>query len=151
MLADDGYLVRANALLASVAAILLAAGLFLRIPVVIPATVVLLGGEYVAILGFETDALDPRAPLVAGALFGVAELAYWSLELRGAVVDEAGTYLRRVALVATLVVGAVALGVGLLALVEFVSAGGPAVDVLGAVAALGALGLLAFAARRTGA
>ena len=65
--------------------------------------IALLGAEYVAILGFEADALDTRAPLVAGALLAVAELAYWSLELRVPVVDEAGTYLRRIALLATLV------------------------------------------------
>ena len=70
----------------------------------------LLGAEYVAILGVEADALDTQAPLVAGALLAVAELAYWSLELRAPVVDEAGTYLRRIALLATLVLGVVGLG-----------------------------------------
>ena len=96
--AEDGTLVRANLIAAAAAAVLLAAGLVPRrarhsrggrAP----------GGEYVAVLGFE-DALDTRAPLVAGALFVVAELGYWSLELRGAVADEPGTYLRRVALLA---------------------------------------------------
>ena len=118
--------------------------------VAIPAAVALLGGEYVAIVGFEADALDTRAPLVAGALLAVAELAYWSLELKVPVADEAGTSLRRFALIAALVLGALALGAVLLALVEAVSAGGPAVDLLGAAAAVGALALLALAARRTG-
>ena len=93
--------------------------------------------------------LDTQAPLVAGALLAVAELAYWSLELRGPVVDEAGTYLRRIALLATLVLGVVGLGAIMLTLVEVVEAGGIAVDILGAAAALGALALLALAARRT--
>ena len=133
-----------------VALTVLAAGLVLRIPVSVPAAIALLGAEYIAILGFEADTLDTQAPVVAGALLAVAELAYWSLELRGPVVDEAGTYLRRIALLATLIVGVVGVGAIMLTLVEVVEAGGIAVDVLGAVAAFGALGLLALAARRTG-
>ena len=132
-----------------VALTVLAAGLVLRIPVSVPAAIALLGAEYIAILGFEADTLDTQAPVVAGALLAVAELAYWSLELRGPVVDEAGTYLRRIALLATLIVGVVGVGAIMLTLVEVVEAGGIAVDVLGAVAAFGALGLLAFAARRS--
>jgi hypothetical protein len=132
-----------------VALTLLAAGLALRLPVTVPLAIAVLGAEYVAILGFEADALDTQAPLVAGALLAIAELAYWSLELRGAVDDEAGTYLRRVALLATLVVGVVGVGAIMLTLVEVIAAGGIAVDILGAAAAFGALGLLALAARRT--
>ena len=148
VIAEDGYLARANVLVTVSALAVLAGGLVLSLPATIPAAIVLLGAEYATILGFESDALDPRAPLVAGALLAVAELAYWSLELRGPVVDEAGTYLRRVALLATLVVGAVGLGVMLLTLVEVVAAGGVAVDILGAAAALVAVALLALAARR---
>ncbi len=148
-IAADGYLVRANVVASVVALTVLAAGLALRIPVSVPAAIALLGAEYVAILGFEADTLDTQAPLVAGALLAVAELAYWSLELRGPVVDEAGTYLRRIALLATLVVGVVGVGAIMLTLVEVVEAGGIAVDILGAVAAFGALALLALAARRT--
>ena len=150
VLADDGYLARANVLVTVVALAVLAAGLVLNVPVTVPAAIGLLGAEYVAILGFETDALDTRAPLVAGALLAVAELAYWSLELRVPVVDEAGTYLRRIALLATFLLGVVAIGAVVLTLVEVVAAGGIAVDIAGAAAALGALALLALAARRTG-
>ena len=146
---EDEHLVRANVVASVVALTVLAAGLALRLPVTIPLAIALLGAEYVAILGFEADALDARAPLVAGALLAIAELAYWSLELRGPVVDEAGTYLRRIALLATLVVSVVCVGAMMLALVEVVDAGGVAVDILGAAAAIGALALLALAARRT--
>ena len=130
---------------------MLAAGLALRVPLAIPVAVALLGTEYVTLLGFEGEALDARAPLVAAALLAVAELGYWSLELRGPVAEEAGTSLRRLALLAGLLLGVLALGVVLLAVVDAVSAGGPAVDLVGAVAAVGALALLAVAARRTGA
>ena len=81
----------------------------------------------------------------------MAELAYWSLELRGHIADEAGTYLRRAAVLLGLVLTTVALGTGLLVVVEVVAARGAAVDVLGTVAAVGAIALLALAAaRRTG-
>jgi hypothetical protein len=150
VLADDGYLARANVFLTVVAVVVLATGLVLDVPVTIPAAVALLGAEYVAVLGFETEALDTRAPLVAAALIAVAELASWSLELRVPVVDEPGTYLRRIALLATFLLGVVGFGAIVLTLVETVAAGGVAVDILGAAAALGALGLLALAARRTG-
>jgi hypothetical protein len=149
VLTENEYLVRANIVVSVVALTVLAAGLALSISVAVSLAIGLLGAEYVAILGFETDVLDTQAPLVAGALLAVAELAYWSLELRTLVVDEAGTYLRRIALLATLVLGVVGVGAVMLTLVELVAAGGIAVDILGAVAALGALALLALAARRT--
>jgi len=150
VLAEDGYLARTNVSVTIAALALLAGGLVLSIPVTIPAAVALLGAEYVAILGFETDALHTQAPLVAGALLALAELGYWSLELRVPVADEAGTYLRRIALLATLLLGVVGLGAVVLTLVEIVAAGGIAVDIAGAAAALGAVALLALAARRTG-
>ena len=107
-----------------------------------------LAGAYTALLGHEVDGLDTRAPVVAAALFGVAELAYWSLELRGAVADEPGTYFRRAALLALMLAGVVAIGIALLAVVEAVSAGGLAVELVGAAAAVAAVALVALAARR---
>ena len=149
MLADDGYLARANVVVTVAALAVLVAGLVLSLPVTVPAAVALLGAEYVGLLAFDADALDARAPLVAGALLAVAELAYWSLDLRGLVTDEAGTYLRRIAFLALLVLGVIGVGAVVLTLVEAIAAGGVAVDILGAAAALGALALLALAARRT--
>ena len=118
----------------------------------IPLAVLALVLPYVAILTLEIESLDIRAPLLAALLFGATELAYWSLELRGALTDEPGMYLRRVALVAALVVATFAGGTAVLALVEGFGARGASVDALGAVAALAAVALLALAiaARRTG-
>lgn len=141
---------RGNAALGATAAALVVAGLVFGVALAIPVAVALLGAAYVALLGFEGDALDLRAPLVAAALLTVAELGYWSLELRGAVADEPGAYLRRLALLAAELAGVTTAGVVLLAVVEGVETGGPAIDVLGAVAAIGALALLALASRRTG-
>lgn len=145
--ADEELLVRANAAAGTTALMLLAAGLVMRFAPALPVAVAILGSAYVALLGFEGDALDTRAPVVAAALLAVAELGYWSLELRRPVADEPGTSLRRLGVLAVLLGGVVALGVVLLVLVEAVSAGGPAVDLLGAVAAVGAVALLALAGR----
>jgi hypothetical protein len=147
VLAEDGYLARANVFATVAAASLLGAALVLRTAALIPFAVAVLGAEYVAIVGFEADALDTRAPVVAGGLIALAELGYWSLELRGGVTDESGTYLRRIAVLATLSLGVVALGAFLLALVAAVTTGGPVVDVVGAAAAVGAVALLALASR----
>jgi hypothetical protein len=149
--ADAGPLVRGNAALGATAAVLLAAGLVLRIPFAVPVAVALLGAGYVAVLGFERDTLDTHAPLLAAALLGLAELGYWSLELRGEITDEPGAYLRRVALLAVQLAGVTTAGIVLLAIVEGIETGGAAIDVLGAVAAMGTLALLALAARRVGA
>jgi hypothetical protein len=148
VITEHGYLARVNIVVSVVALLVLISGLALSLSTTIPIAVGMLGAEYVAILGFEADVLDTRAPLVAGALLAVAELAYWSLELRTPVVAEAGTYLRRIALLATLVLVVVFLGAVMLTLVEVVAAGGIAVDILGAAAAFGAVALLALAARR---
>ena len=147
-IAEDGYLVRATLLATAIAAGVLAGGLVLRRPVAIPAAVVVLAAPYVAALGFEIDGIDTRAPLLAALLFVVAELAYWSLELRGTLADEPGTYLRRVALLATLALVTIAGGTLVLVVVERVAARGVAIDLLGAVAAVGAVALLALAAVR---
>jgi hypothetical protein len=151
VIAEDGYLVRATLLAAFVAAGLLAVGLVLQMPIVIPAAICVLAAPYVAALGFEIDGLDTRAPLLAGRLFVVAELAYWSLELRGALADEPGTYLRRIALLAALTVATIAAGTVVLAVVEGVGARGVAIDLLGAAAAVGAIALLALATAKRGA
>lgn len=127
---------------------MLAAGLVLRFEPGVPVALALLGAAYLALLGFEGNAVDARAALVAGALFATAELAYWSLELRKAVADEPGTSLRRVASVAGLVLGVIALGTALLALAESVPASGAGLTLLGAAAAVVAVALLAGAARR---
>lgn len=113
----------------------------------VPAAIGLLGLAYALRLLAEEDALDERAPLVAGALIAVAELSYWSLELRESVAEEAGAHLRRLGLVAVTTLGALALGVVLLALVDGVRAGGLAVEAIGVAAAVATLALVALASR----
>lgn len=147
--ADEELLVRGNAALGVLGTLVLAAGIAFRFAPAVPGAVALLGAAYVLLLGFERDTLDVQAPLVAAALLAVAELAYWATELDGAVADEPGTYLRRGAILALLLLATVGLGAALLALVGAVAAGGLAFDLLGVGAAVGALALVALAARGT--
>ena len=115
----------------------------------IPGAVCLVTAPYVAILGFEVEGIDTRAPLLAALLLAIAELAYWSLELRGTLADEPGTYLRRVAVISGLAVGTIAGGTAVLALAEQVPAEGAAFELAGAAAAVGAIALVAIAVRRS--
>jgi hypothetical protein len=145
----DHQVVRwANVSAGALACVLLAAGLALRRPVAVPVALLALGGGYGVSLGVEGGELDARAPALAAALFLLAELAYWSLELRGAVADERGAYLRRIGLLATLALGTLAVGAGLLALVDVGERGGLALEALGAFAAVAALAIVALATRR---
>jgi hypothetical protein len=146
--AEDDYLSQASLVATAFAACALLAALLLKRAEPIPLAIALLVAPYVSIVVFELEGLDVYAPVVAALLFVVAELSYWSLELRGSLADEPGTYLRRIAVLAGLLVVTLAAGTALLVLVEVVTAGGAALDVLGAVAAVGAIALLALAASR---
>jgi hypothetical protein len=68
-------------------------------------------------------------------LFLAAELAWWSLELRERIAAEAGSHLRRLAFLLLLSLGALALGGGLLAVVDVIHVDGLAILLLGAAAA----------------
>jgi hypothetical protein len=126
---------------------LVAGGLLARVPAFVTAGLVLLGAEYGAVLAIESEPLDRGAPVVAAALFLAAELAWWSLELRTRIAAEAGSYLRRLAFVLGLTIAALALGAGVLALVDAVRVGGLAVELAGAAAAVAAVALALTAAR----
>jgi hypothetical protein len=141
---------RSGALVAgSLAVLVLAAGLLLRTPTAVPAAIVLLGGEYALVLSLEDYSLDTRAAIAAAGLLVVAELAYWSLELRAEITDEPGSYARRLAVLAVLALGALVLSGGLLAVVDLAGRKGLAVEIAGAAAALGAFVLLWSLARRS--
>jgi hypothetical protein len=116
----------------------------------LPASLALLGGVYVAQLYADDAALDSVAPLFAAGLFVTAELAYWSLEERENVRAEPGEGLRRLAIVVFLGLLALLVTAALLALAELVQARGLAFDLLGAGAAAAALVAVALAARGRG-
>lgn len=152
MVAEEDYLVRWTLFATLVTATCLTTAVLLRRSFPIALGILVIALPYVAILTLETESLDARAPLLGALLFGATELGYWSLELRGSLTDEPGTYLRRVALIASLVFATFLGGTVVLALVEAFGTGGATVDALGAAAALAVLALLALAAsaRRTG-
>jgi hypothetical protein len=114
----------------------------------VPAAIVLLGGEYALVLSIGDVSLETRAAVVAAGLLVVAELAFWSLELRAEITDEPGSYARRLAVLALLALGALALAGALLAVVDLEGRGGLAIELAGAVAAFGAFILLWSLARR---
>jgi hypothetical protein len=116
----------------------------------IPAALVLLAAEYLAGIGTggHEDLLEPAAPLVAGGLLLLAELAYWSLELRGPGHEEREVVLRRLAALGLLTVLAVALGSFVVVVTAAPLGGGLAWDVVGVAAAAATLAVVALLARR---
>ena len=105
----------------------------------IPLAVALVGAGYAAELAVDDAALDLAAPAVAVGLFLAAELAYWSLDERIRTAGDPGQSLRRTAFVA---LGATAIFVVssvLLVLADEIRARGLALDLIGAIAAVGVL------------
>ena len=117
----------------------------------IPAALVLLATEYVLGIGAgrgHEDVLEPAAPLVAAGLLLVAELAYWSLELRGPGREEPTVLLRRLVALVVVTVLAVALGAFVVVVTAAPLGGGLAWDVVGVAAAAATLAVVAVLARR---
>jgi hypothetical protein len=111
-------------------------------------SLLLLGSAYAVHLSLDDTALDTRAPVLAGGLLLVAELAYWSLEEEADVRAEAGESVRHLGHVVLLSLAGLAAGSVLLAVADVVRARGLAVDLVGAAAAAGALLVLVLVARR---
>lgn len=131
----------------SLAAVALVVALVAGRPSPLPVALSLLAAEYALLLGVDDVPLDNRAPLVAALLLVTGELAYWSLELRVAVAEEAGAIARRVAYVTLLALLGMLLGAVMLALVDAAGGGGLWLEALGALAALAALVLVLALAR----
>ena len=142
---DGGFRVIALRLAAAAALVLLAA-IVNGWPALVPLAVTLAGGTYAAQLALDDAALDAAAPAIAVGLLLAAELAYWSLDERERIRGEAGESLRRAAFVAVLGLGAFLGGATLLALTDVVRAGGIALDLIGAAAAVAALATILVAA-----
>jgi hypothetical protein len=133
------------ALLGAVAVLLLALGVLAALPSLIPWPIVLLAGEYAWSLG--GGGVHMLSPLVAGALLVIAELAYWSLELRSRTHDAVRLIERRAGLIAALGIGAVAVGGLVLAATSVPLGTGITPDLVGVAAAVGALAVVATLAR----
>jgi hypothetical protein len=146
----DGTLQSVGVRVVAVALVVLVAALVLGWTPLIPAAITLAGAMYGSQLALDDEPLDTVAPVLAAALVLTAELSYWSLEERERIPGDPGDGLRHAAFVAMLGVAALLLGGALLALVDQVSAESVALDVLGAIAAAGALAAVVLAARGRG-
>jgi hypothetical protein len=132
-------------LIAGTAVIVLAFSVTFALPTFIPWPLALLAGEYAWSLGGA--GIDQYAPLLAGALLVIAELAYWSLELRSRTQDGERLTERRAGLIASLGIGAVALGGLVLAATSVQLGTGISADLVGVAAAVAALAVVATLAR----
>jgi hypothetical protein len=136
--------------LAALAIAALGAAIALGWPVLVPASLVIVGGVYAAQLAVDDAGIDANAAPFAAGLYLTAELAYWSLEERAMLNGEPGEGLRRLAIVAMLGIAAFVVAVVLVALADVVRARGLALDLLGAAAAASALLAVLLAARDGG-
>jgi hypothetical protein len=109
----------------------------------------LLGAEYAASVAIGPgDAIDGAAPLYATGLLVLAELAYWSVDLRMTRREELVVHLRRLATIAVLALVSLVLGSLLVLATAVPTGGGLAWDAVGVAAAVGTLALVALLARR---
>jgi hypothetical protein len=112
----------------------------------LPWPLVLLGAAYA--LDLADKPVDQWAPVYAGAFVVVAELAYWSLELRGRAHDVERLTERRAGLILGLGIGAVAVGGFVLAATSIDLGSGIGLDAAGVLAAIAAVFVVALVARR---
>lgn len=113
----------------------------------IPWAIAGLGAEYALALG--DGGLDSRVPLYAVSLLVTAELAYWSVQLRGAAADEPGMAQRRVIGLLLGATAALVVCTTLVTLARIQLGAGLAAEATGLAAAVGAVALLLVAVRRT--
>ncbi len=133
--------------LAAVALTALLTGLIAGWTPLLPVAVGLLGAIYASHLRVDHVALDLRAPAIAAGLFVTAELGYWSLDEREGICGEPGEGLRRASVIAALAVVAVLAGAAVLALADVMRVRGLAIDLVGALAAVGVVLAVLAAAR----
>jgi len=132
------------------ATVVLALGLVAAIPSLVPLSAVLLAAGYGSALAIEHRQLDLGAAVVAAGLLLLCELAFWSLELRAAIAADPGSRLLRLAFLLGLAAAAVAACGLVLAAVDLAATGGLLIEIVGALAAVAAIGLLVVAPHRTG-
>lgn len=114
---------------------MLAAALVLRRSALVGVGLFVLGAEYAAYFGVRGQDVDPRAPLYGIAFLAVAELAYAALELRAGKAEPELTA-RRVATLALLALGSVAVGTLTLAAAATPIGGGVGLEAVGVAAAV---------------
>jgi hypothetical protein len=125
----------------------ISAGLIFRWSAGLACGIAALGVQQTVRLVLGPNTVDPWTPLYAGGLLLAAELAWWSIEPRVPAWSEPGTAIRRFG-TATAFCG---LGSALSALVVLAAGapleGGVSLELVGVVAAAGALAVVAIVAR----
>jgi hypothetical protein len=136
----------------AVGALLLALAVLAGRPGWIAWSLVLLGAEYAASLAVAEGGgeMDAWAPLYAAGLLVAAELAFWSLELRGTAREDAASLRRRLAALSALALAALGLAALVALVTELPGGGGVLWDAVGVAAAVAALAIVARLARRPG-
>jgi hypothetical protein len=117
-----------------------------RWPSLLPLGLAGVGAGYAVFVSLRAGTADPRAPIVCGAFFAAAELAFWSMEVRAGR-GERIVVIRRIVLVVVGALGAALLGALLLVLAGSTS-GGVGLEAIGVLAAVLALALVAGLAGR---
>jgi hypothetical protein len=124
-----------------------ALGLLGRWPSLLPLGLAGVGASYAVMLGLRTGSVEPRAPIVAAALFVAAELGFWSLEPLDARAERI-VLLRRLLLAAGGGLGAALIG-SLLLVAAAEASGGLALEAVGVLAAVLTLAIFAALAARS--
>jgi hypothetical protein len=130
------------------AVLVLAVALAGRWAAVVPWALALAGGEYASFLVIREGTIDPYAPLYGAGLLLVAELTYWSISRRVPGEGE-GIGARRVSLTIAVVLAAGGVSGLVLTMAQLRVNGGLPLELLGVAAAVAALGLVGYLARRT--
>jgi hypothetical protein len=142
---------RLGGLLASAGALGLAGfayGLVRGRPWAVPWAVVVLGGVYAGSLFVPERGVDRQAPFVAAAFLLLAELSYWTHELRTPISPEPGMLERRAMLIAAATLGGLLVAAVAIAATAIPLGGGVLGDLLGVAAAIAALAIVAWLAER---
>ncbi len=125
----------------------LAVGIAAPSTATVGAGLALVGGQYGLQLVLDDPPPDAKAAVVAAALLGAGELAFWSIELRRRGPREAGRRARRIGFELILVLAGLVLAAVVLALADVGRVGWAGIELVGSVAAIALLGLAVLALR----
>jgi hypothetical protein len=128
-----------------VATAVLAIAIVGRWQALLPWGIALLGAPYAASLLLRDGGVDALAPLYAAALLLTAELSYWASE-QGPFFGGRPTVLRRLGSLLGLGVGTAAAAAAVLAVSEAGAGSGVLLELVGVLAASGAVALVAWLA-----
>jgi hypothetical protein len=123
-------------------------GLVLRWSAALAVGVAVLGAQQALRLELGSDAIDAATPLSAGALLLVAELAWWSIETRVPAWSQPWVGVLRAATVLLACAGAAVVSALVVVAAGAPVGGGTGLELMGIVAAVGALAVIAYVARR---